>query len=101
MYSSSSCLARLAAVLITDSSWRDVSGALAVSPRVCGIFRSSAAASATILFRSAPDRLEQRLGRAVGLLQQGEQQVHRLDLGVAVRGGLADRRRERLLALAW
>ena len=45
-------------------------------------------------------RFEQRLGSAIGLLQQGEQQGRRLDLGVAIRRRLPDRGRQRLLALA-
>ena len=54
MYSSLISRARLAAVLITCSSGREVSGALAVAPRVCGSFRCSAAASVSTWSRFAP-----------------------------------------------
>ncbi len=43
---------------------------------------------------------QQRRRRPVGLLQERGQQVQRVDLGVAVRCGLPDRHRERLLALS-
>jgi hypothetical protein len=45
------------------------------------------------------DRGQQRAGDAVALVEQGEQQVHRRDLGVTLGRGGADSRRDGLLAL--
>ena len=49
--------------------------------------------------RGGPGRLEQRPGRGVGLLGQRQQQVGRLDVGVAGGGGVAGCGREGLLRL--
>ena len=82
-YSSPSALACSPAALMTRSSSRDGEGAGTVAPLTLGRRRSAASVLARTSAGSAPDRLQQRAGDAVGLLEQGGEQVQRLQRGLA------------------
>ena len=81
--SSPRALACSLAALMARSSSRDGEGADTVAPLTLGSRRSAASAFARTSAGSAPTACEQRAGDAVGLLQQRDEQVQRLQRGLA------------------
>ena len=76
---------------------REYAGACTVVPLAAGSLASSAAAAVRTARRVDARGREQRGHQRVALAQQRVQQVHRLELAVALRGGALDRRGDGLL----
>ena len=99
-YSSFISRARAAAVLITASSGRDVSGALSVCPLARGSRPSRFSASLATTAGSAPTARSSGAAVLLVLRDQGNEQMQRVNLGARIRRSPPDGGRQRILALA-